>query len=111
MTRIFDRNMFFMFLTIMVGAVFITYFVADIVNRSTIDTLTSQHVIVIETMTEKNENFTSGFLESSILLDLARENRATGTYHFDEYYRHGHPFSDHVLYRPEWGKNNRETCP
>jgi len=83
MERIFDRNMFLMFLAIMVGAVVVTYFAADIVNRSTIDTLNSQHVVIIQSMEEKNENFTSNFLESSILLDTARENRATGNYLFD----------------------------
>ena len=83
MERIFDRNMFLMFLAIMVGAVVVTYFAADIVNRSTIDTLNSQHVVIIQSMEEKNENFTSNFLESSILLDTAREDRATGNYMFD----------------------------
>jgi hypothetical protein len=83
MERIFDRNMFLMFLAIMVGAVVVTYFAADIVNRSTIDTLNSQHVVIIQSMEEKNENFTSNFLESSILLDTAREDRATGNYLFD----------------------------
>jgi hypothetical protein len=83
MERVFDRNMFLMFLAIMVGAVVVTYFVADIVNRSAIDTLNSQHVVIIQTMEERNENFTSNFLESSILLDTAREDRATGNYLFD----------------------------
>ena len=83
MGREFTKNMFIMLLSIMVGAVIITYFAADIVNRSTIENLTIEHTAEIETITGKNINFTNNFLKSSVLLDLAREYRAFGNYNFD----------------------------
>jgi hypothetical protein len=67
----------------MVGFVVVTYFVADIVHQSQIDALNSEHTHEIETIEENNINFTSSFLESSVLLDSAREDRAFGNYHFD----------------------------
>ena len=72
-----------MLLSIMVGAVIITYFVADIVNRSAIESLTTKHTAEIETIEEMNINFTDHFMKSSALLDSARENRAMGNYYFD----------------------------
>ncbi|GAI56025.1 unnamed protein product, partial [marine sediment metagenome] len=36
MERLFTKNMFVMLLSIMIGAIIITYFVADIVYRSNI---------------------------------------------------------------------------
>lgn len=83
MTSVFDRNMFVMALTVMVGVVIVTYFIADIIHQSKIEELTLEHATEIETIEEKNMNFTSGFLESSVLLDSARESRAFGNYHFD----------------------------
>jgi len=79
----FSKNLFVMLLAIMIGAVVITYFVADIVNRSTIDTLKTQHDVEIEGIQTKNENFVSHFIESTVILDKAREYRAFGNYHFD----------------------------
>ena len=79
MAREFNRNMFIMLLSIMIGAITITYFIADIVNRSKIETLTTE----ITNVKEKGENFTSYFLKSSVVLDQAREDRAFGNYHFD----------------------------
>ena len=83
MVRLFDRNMFIMLLAIMIGAIIITYFIADIQNRSRIETLTIEHTAEIETIEGKNINFTNRFLKSSVLLDGAREDRAFGDYHFD----------------------------
>jgi len=83
MVRVFDKNMFIMLLAVMIGFVTITYFMADIVHQSTIDSLNAEHFTEIETIEEKNINFTSNFLESSVLLDSAREDRAFGNYHFD----------------------------
>ncbi len=83
MEKIFTKNMFVMLLSIMIGALIITYFVADIVHRSDIETLTMQHTTEIETLEGKNINFTSHFLSSSVLLDKSREDRAFGDYHFD----------------------------
>lgn len=83
MSRLFDKNMFIMAFSVMVGVLVITYFAADIVHRSQIDQLTSEHVFEIESIEEKNINFTSNFLESSVLLDSAREDRAFGNYYFD----------------------------
>ena len=72
-----------MLLAVMIGVVIITYFIADIVNRSTIETLTEKHTQEIETIEEKNINFTNHFLQSSLVLDTAREDRSYGDYHFD----------------------------
>ena len=83
MTKEFDRNMFVMLAALMIGVIIITYFVADIVNRSKIDTLTEEHNVEITTIKGKNENFTSNFLRSSVILDQAREDRALGNYYFD----------------------------
>jgi len=83
MVRVFDRNMFIMTFSVMIGFIVITYFVADIVHRSQIQALNTEHTLEIETIEENNINFTSGFLESSVLLDSAREDRAFGNYHFD----------------------------
>ena len=83
MARQFDKNMFVMLLAIMVGAIIITYFVADIVNRSKMETLTTQYEGEITTVKGKSENFTSHFIKSSVVLDQAREYRAFGNYHFD----------------------------
>ena len=83
MARLLDRNMFIMLLAIMIGFITITYFIADIVNQSKIDNLTTSHITEMESIEEMNINFTNGFLESSVLLDTAREYRAFGNYHFD----------------------------
>jgi len=79
MAREFDRNLFVMLLAIMIGVIIITYFVADIVNRSKIDILTEE----ITTIKGQSENFTSLFLKSNVVLDQAREDRAFGNYNFD----------------------------
>jgi len=83
MARLFDRNIFIMLMAIMIGFITITYFAADIVNQSKIDTLTTTHTSEMEAAEEMNINFTSSFLESSVLLDSAREYRAFGNYHFE----------------------------
>ncbi len=80
---LFTKNMFIMLFSIMIGALVITYFVADIVHRSNIETLTIEHTAEIETIEGRNINFTDHFLSSSVLLDKSREDRAFGNYHFD----------------------------
>jgi hypothetical protein len=83
MTREFNRNIFIMLFAIMIGIIIITYFVADIVNRSKIETLTTEYDTQITTMNEQNQNFINCFFKASIVLDQAREDRAFGNYHFD----------------------------
>ena len=83
MAREFTKNMLIMLVAIMIGIFVITYFVADIVNRSKIETLTTKQTEEIETMEVRNINFTNHFLQSTILLDTAREDRSYGDYHFD----------------------------
>ena len=83
MVKTFDRNMFIKAMIFMVVIIIVTYFLADIVHQSKIKELTYQHNVEIESIEEKNKNFTSGFLESSVLLDAAREDRAFGNYYFD----------------------------
>ena len=83
MPRQFNRNIFIMMLSIMAGFIIVTYFVADIVHQSQIHQLNTEHTSEIETIEKNNIHFTSSFLESSVLLDSAREDRAFGNYHFD----------------------------
>ena len=90
MTREFNRNMFVMLFSIMIGVIIITYFGADIINRSKIDDLTTQYEGEITTakgeiifLKSESENFTSRFIKSTVLLDQAREDRAYGNYNFD----------------------------
>lgn len=83
MARVFDRNMLIMLVAIMVGAVVITYFVADIVSKSKIDTLTIEHIVEIQGVQSKNENFTDNFLQGSIMMDSAREIREVANLNFD----------------------------
>ncbi|MDH7517296.1 MAG: hypothetical protein QHH19_03020 [Candidatus Thermoplasmatota archaeon] len=83
MAREFTKSMFVMLLSIMVGVVIITYFVADIVNRSKIETLTITHIEEIQDLNSRNENFTNYYLQGAILMDSAREIREVGNYHFD----------------------------
>ncbi len=75
--------MFIMLVAIMAGAVIVTFFAADIVNRSKIDTLTTQHVTEIGDINSKNENFTNYYLQGSIKMDSARETREVANYYFD----------------------------
>lgn len=83
MARLFDRNMFIMLLSIMIGAIIITYFIADITNRGIWEVKEEGYKTEIKDIKDKSENFTSLFLKSNILLDQAREDRAFGNYHFD----------------------------
>jgi hypothetical protein len=83
MARTFTRNMFIMLISIMVGAVIITFFTADIVNRSKIDTLTVLHTQEITDLNSRNENFTDYMLQGSIKMDAARETREVANLHFD----------------------------
>ena len=83
MAREFTRNMLIMLVSIMVGAVIITYFIADIINRSAIDTMTIQHNVEIGDINSRNENFTNYCLQGSIKMDSAREVREIANYYFD----------------------------
>jgi hypothetical protein len=83
MARVFDRNMFIMLLAIMIGVIIITYFIADVINRSKIEVITAEHIVEIEGLNSRNENFTDRFLQGSIKMDSAREVREMANLHFD----------------------------
>ena len=83
MARLFDRNMFIMMIAIMTGIVIITFFIADIVNQSEIEILTEEHVVEIDDINSRNENFTDYFLQGSVTMDSGREVREVGNYYFD----------------------------
>ena len=83
MARLFDRNMLIMTVAVMVGIVIITFFIADIVNQSKIDILSEEHVVEIDDINSRNENFTDYFLQGSVTIDSARELREVGNYYFD----------------------------
>jgi hypothetical protein len=75
--------MLIMLVAIMIGVVIITYFIADIINRSTIETMTIQHNVEIVNINSRNENFTNYCLQGSVKLDSAREVREIANYYFD----------------------------
>lgn len=83
MARLFDRNIFIMMVAIMIGIVIVTFFIADIVNQSKIETLTEEHVVEIDDINSRNENFTDYFLQGSVTIDSGREVREVGNYYFD----------------------------
>jgi len=83
MARLFDKNMFIMMVAIMTGIVVVTFFIADIVNQSKIETLTEEHVVEIDDINSRNENFTDYFLQGSVTIDSGREVREVGNYYFD----------------------------
>ena len=83
MARLFDKNIFIMMVSVMIGIIIITYFVADIVNRSKIDDLNVEHGIEIGDINSRNENFTDHFLQASLTMDSGREVREVGNYYFD----------------------------
>ena len=83
MAREFTRKLFMIVLSVMAGIIVITFVLADVVHQSQIQQLNSEHISELENIAENNIYFTSSFLESSVLLDSAREDRAFGNYHFD----------------------------
>ncbi len=111
MEREFNKNLFIMLLSIMIGAVIITYFAADIVNRSAWDEKEEGYKGEIKDIKSKNENFTSRFITSTVILDKAREDRAFGNYHFDLaflWYRSALSETNITLFDSytSWGINN-----
>lgn len=72
-----------MLIAIMLGAVVITFFAADIVNRSQITMINTQHDLEMTDLRSQNENFTDYMLQGSIKLDAARETREVANYYFD----------------------------
>jgi len=83
MVRKFDKNMFIMLLSIMVGAIIITYFVADLVRMSQIEEIEEKYTQEIEDIEKKNVNFTSQFLDSLVSLNLAKEFRMYGEINYN----------------------------
>jgi len=81
--RLFDRNMLIMMGAIMAGIVIITFFIADIVNQSKLEVLTEGHVVEIDDINSRNENFTDYFLQGSVTIDSGRELREVGNYYYD----------------------------
>lgn len=86
MVRIFDRNMFIMLVSIMIGVIVVTFFAADIMRRSEIEgyqdeiqTITTEKQLI----EELSKNFTDHFFKSIGSLDLSREYRADGNTYFD----------------------------
>ena len=83
----FNRDMFIMLVSIMVGAIIITYFIADLQKETEFKTfektLKTEHQTEIGDINSRNENFTKNFLQGAIILDSARETREVGNYYFD----------------------------
>jgi len=86
--------------SIMIGFIIITYFFADVAHQSQIQQLNVEHTSTIDAIEENNIYFTTNFLESSVLLDSAREDRAYGNYHFD---------LAHLFYSSAISENNETT--
>ncbi len=91
MRREFDRNLFIMLFAIMVGAIIITYFAADIVKKSEMESLSQEitselntkHSEEIKDINSLYENFTDNFLQGFTKINSARETRSYGDYYFD----------------------------
>lgn len=83
MARIFDRNMFIMLISVMIGVIIITYFIADINRKTQIENITLEHRTEITDITARHQNFTDHFLQGSLRMDRAREQREIGNYYFD----------------------------
>ena len=83
MVRVFTKNMFVMLVAIMVGAIIITYFAADIIRRTQIAEIETEHIIEIEDIYSRTQNFTDYFLQGSIKMDAARETREEANLYFD----------------------------
>lgn len=80
MAKLFDKNMFIMMISIMIGVVIITFFIADINARTQEE---EKYQTQIENIEKQNVNFTTRLLSSLGYLEKARDSRATGEYHFD----------------------------
>ncbi|MCX6666263.1 MAG: hypothetical protein NT038_09475 [Euryarchaeota archaeon] len=83
MAREFTKNMLIMLVAIMIGIAIITFFIADVMRQSQIETLSVEHKTEIQDITYKSENFTDHFLQGIVKMDAAREIREVGNYHFD----------------------------
>jgi len=83
MSREFNRNMFIMLVSVMIGIIIVTFFVADIMKNIEWEEKEQQHQTQMDTLESKNTNFTTRLLSSLSYLDKARELRASGNYHFD----------------------------
>ena len=83
MARIFDKNMFIMLLSVMIGVIIITYFIADIMKNSELEKQAEEFEVEIEDIQTRNINLLSNILSS--IGDLIRSNtyRTEGNYHFD----------------------------
>jgi len=83
MARIFDKNMFVMLLSVMIGVIVITFFVADILKNSELEQQAEEYEVEIEDIQTRNLNLLSNILSS--IGDLIRSNnyRTEGNYHFD----------------------------
>ena len=93
MKNVFDKNMFIMLLAIMIGAIIITYFFADIMRRSQIGKIEEKYTKEIESIEERNINFTSNFLDSLSSLTRAKNYRLDGEIKFQVSYA----FYDNIL--------------
>lgn len=89
---------------ILIGIVVITFFIADIINQSKIETLTEEHVVEIEDINSRNENFTDYFLQGSVTIDAAREKREVGNLHFvlAFFWYNNAVINTNVWYNNEW---------
>ena len=83
MPKEFNRNMFIMLFSIMIGVILITFFTADIMKNIEWEKKEQQHQTEINTLESENTNFTTRLLSSLSYLDKARELRSSGNYHFD----------------------------
>jgi len=78
MAKEFDKNMFVMLLAIMIGVIIITFFISDIQRQTQIEDINIKHVQEIETIEERNLNFSSMFLDSLISFNKAQDDRMDG---------------------------------
>jgi len=82
MARVFDKDIFVMMLSIMIGVIIITYFIADIMRNNQITEIEEKHIQEIEEIETKNINFTSKYLDSVVSNEKAKDYLANGKINF-----------------------------
>ena len=107
----FTKNLFVMLVAIMVGVIVVTYFVADIIRRTEIETLTTEHIMEIEDINSKYENFTDYFLQGTIKMDGGREIREEANLYFDFalFWYNNALVNANVWYNNVWINGTNET--
>ncbi len=83
MLRSDNKNTYIIITIIIIGTLFTTYFITDIIHKSEINNLNNIYSNEIKEIKGNNINFSNIFIESLILYDSSSKDRLLGSYHFD----------------------------